>query len=205
MADFNIAQKLVSKAEGGYSNDPKDRGNWTSGIIGVGENIGTNFGISAPTLVAELKRLGGNPPTASTMKNLEYVSALAIYERNYWNPIKGDQIKSQKLSNMIYDMGVNMGVGAARKAVRDSLGISTYDVSKINEANSNKLFNDIGKIREEKYKSLGGYALNSWLDRLKNLGYSGAGIIKSNPMKTIAVIIGLSAAVYGIIMYINKK
>ncbi|MFH4425265.1 glycosyl hydrolase 108 family protein [Vibrio alginolyticus] len=33
--------------EGGLSLNPKDRGNWTSGIVGVGELKGSKYGVSA--------------------------------------------------------------------------------------------------------------------------------------------------------------
>lgn len=202
-ANFNEAQELVKKAEGGYSDDPRDPGNYTGGKIGVGDLIGTKYGISAPVLVAELKRLGGKPPTKSTMQNLEYASAEAIYKRNYWNPIKGDEIKDQKLANMIYDTAVNMGVGRAQKYVRDSVGL--YDATTINRANADKLFNEIGKKREEYYNKRGGYALNSWLDRLAKLGYGGLDAIKKNQKTTIAVILGIGALATAFYLYNKNK
>lgn len=199
-ADFNPAQNLVKQAEGGYSSDTRDPGNYTGGKIGVGTLIGTNWGISAPVLVAELKRVGGAPPTASTMKNLQYASAVAIYKRNYWAPIKGDEIKNQNLANMIYDTSVNQGVGRAHEFVKDSLGITKYDIDKINSANAQSLFNSIRNKREAFYKARGGYALNSWLDRLKKLG----GDVERNKGKTVLVVLGLSALIGGIYLY-NKN
>lgn len=46
---FNKMFERTYKSEGGYQCDPKDRGNWTSGKIGVGELKGTKCGISAMT------------------------------------------------------------------------------------------------------------------------------------------------------------
>ena len=62
-ADFNTAQNLVKKFEGGYSNDKRDPGNYTGAKIGVGKLIGTNWGISAPVLVVYWKQKYGKKPT----------------------------------------------------------------------------------------------------------------------------------------------
>lgn len=47
--NFDLAFKLLIGHEGELSLDPKDRGNWTTGIIGRGELKGTKYGISAMT------------------------------------------------------------------------------------------------------------------------------------------------------------
>lgn len=200
-ADFNPAQNLVKQAEGGYSNDPRDPGNYTGGKVGVGALIGTNWGISAPVLAAELKRLGGAVPTAAIMKNLSYDNAVGIYKRNYWAPIKGDAIKDQRLANAIYDTAVNMGVGRAQQYVNDSLNTTKYDVAKINAANPKKVFEDVIASRKKFYVARGGYALNSWLDRLKKLG----GDLEKNKGKTVLVVLGLSALIGGAIYYHKNK
>lgn len=195
-ADFNSAQSKVEAAEGGYSNDARDAGNWTGGKVGVGDLIGTKYGISAPVLVKELRSKGYTMPiTASTMKNLEYKSAIAIYKKNYWAPIKGDQIKDQKVADMIYDSAVNQGVGAAQNFVKDSLNTKTYDIDAINSANPTKLFNDIGKSREAWYIKKGGYALNSWLSRLKALGYEGVEAAKRNIGRIVVIGLGITGIV----------
>lgn len=199
-ADFDVSQTLVKRAEGGYSIDPRDAGNYTGGKVGIGDLIGTNWGISAPTLVSELKRLGGAPPTASTMKNLQYASAIAIYKRNYWDTIKGNEIKNQTLANIIYDESVNSGVGAAKRTVKDSLGISSYDVNAINNANQAKLANNILSKRKAAYEKEGGYALDSWLDRLDKLKIG----IQQNTGKTVIIILGLGVLIGGGI-YLYKR
>ena len=57
MADFDTSQAYVAVAEGKYQNNSDtDAGDWTGGAIGVGDAIGTNFGISAPVLSQYLGR-----------------------------------------------------------------------------------------------------------------------------------------------------
>src|SRR3990167_6174307 len=192
-ADFNKAQELVKRAEGGYSNDPRDKGNWVDGIL-----VGTNWGISAPVLKVYL----GHILTMEETKKLSYSTALEIYKKGYWNAIKGDQINDQKLAEMLYDTSVNQGSGKAIKYVKDSLDIKTYDVNEINKANPKKLFNQIGAKREADYKKLGGYALNSWLDRLKKLGYGDVlDVVQKNQGKTMIVLLGIGLLVTGIYLY----
>ena len=50
---FDTAFANVIGLEGGYTDDPRDRGNWTGGTVGQGKLRGTKYGISAaafPTL-----------------------------------------------------------------------------------------------------------------------------------------------------------
>jgi len=109
MANFEIADKLTRRSEGGYTGDQDDNGNWTGGKKGVGVLIGTNYGISAPVLMAYL----GIVPTILEMKNLSKETVEKIYIKNYWNPIRGDEIQNQDIANDIYDMSVNAGVGTS--------------------------------------------------------------------------------------------
>ncbi len=195
-ADFNSAQSLVSAAEGGYTNNPSDRGNYTSN----GNLIGTKFGISAPVLQAWL----GYEPTVSDMQNLSQPTAIAIYKKNYWTPIKGDLINDDRLAAMIYDTAVNEGVGKAQSFVKDSLGISTYDINAINNADPTTLFNSIGARRTTAYNKLGGQFLSSWLNRLSALGYSGIDYAKNNIVTVILISLAVAAVITGIVLYKRK-
>lgn len=114
MANFEIADKLTRKAEGGYSDHREDNGNWTGGKIGVGVLIGTKYGISAPVLMTYLGRV----PTVLEMKNLSSETVTKIYNKNYWKAIKGDEITNQDIANKIYDMAVTSGPGTAIKLAK---------------------------------------------------------------------------------------
>ena len=48
----------------------------------------------------------------------------AIYKRDYWNKIKGDQITDQNAAAVLFDYAVNAGVGAAVKAAQTVLGVA---------------------------------------------------------------------------------
>jgi lysozyme family protein len=124
MADFKIAHKLTSYNEGGFQCMPDDNGNWTGGEKGVGNLIGTKYGISAPVLCSYLKR----EATPTDMRNLSRENAESIYKWSYWNAIRGDEINNQEQANQIYDMAVNAGVGTAINLCQRALGIAETGV-----------------------------------------------------------------------------
>lgn len=128
MANFLIAYNNTAKNEGGYTNNPKDRGNWTGGAVNSGVLIGTNYGISAPVLMRFLKRT----PTVDEMKNLPISTAQQIYKAEYWNPFRGDEVLIQEVANSIYDSAVNMGVGTSIKLTQRSLKLP--ETGKMNDA-----------------------------------------------------------------------
>lgn len=124
MAEFLISYKKTSNNEGGYQDDHDDDGNWTGGKIGAGELIGTKFGISAPLLCDYLKRKA----TVEDMRGLAQETAQSIYRVNYWNPIRGDEIKNQEAADELYDMAVNAGVGTAINLCQRALGLDEIGI-----------------------------------------------------------------------------
>lgn len=119
MAKFEIADEITSENEGGYTDNPNDSGNWTSGKVGVGQLIGTKYGISAPVLSSTLKRVA----TLFDMQSLSHEAAKSIRKKLYWDKVKGDEIKSQEMANSIYDSAINMGVGTAIKLAQRAASI----------------------------------------------------------------------------------
>ena len=83
----------VLKHEGGYVDDPHDRG---------GE---TNFGIA--------KRFYPNVD----IKNLTKEQAKKIYHQDYWRPAKCDEVPKH-LRHIYFDMCVNQGKGRAVKILQ---------------------------------------------------------------------------------------
>ena len=70
---FAAAVARVLSNEGGFQKNPKDRGNWTGGQIGVGELRGTKYGISARA----------HPDV--DIENLTVAEAEAIIYTDYWS------------------------------------------------------------------------------------------------------------------------
>ena len=111
--------------EGGYQARADDRGNWFDGRL-----IGTNRGISAPTLAAWMGSDRAESLTAADMKALSEGEARAIYAANYWNPIRGDDLPAG-LDLMLFDMAVLAGprrsVMVAQVQLARTLGTITID------------------------------------------------------------------------------
>ena len=115
MANFETAIEKTLLNEGGYVNDPSDRG---------GE---TKYGIS--------KRAYPNVD----IKNLTTDQAKEIYKRDYWDKLKADNIESQLVANELFDTSVNMGVRTASKLIQGCVDahpdgiIGNATLQKINE------------------------------------------------------------------------
>ena len=82
MADsaFARAFRVVVGEEGGYTTNPADPGNWTSGQCGAGRCAGTKFGISAAAY------------PGLDIAGLSLGDAQAIYRRDYWDRVQGDAL-----------------------------------------------------------------------------------------------------------------
>jgi len=112
---FNEAFAKVFSHEGGYTDDPKDRGNWTSGLIGTGKLNGTKYGISAMSY-----------PNVD-IKSLTYGDARDIYKADYWDKQKIGTYP-EELQFELFDMNVNMGWRNAVKVLQQALGFTGKDV-----------------------------------------------------------------------------
>jgi hypothetical protein len=120
-AKFDIAQNGVHNAEGKYTDDRDDSGNWTGGEVGRGMLLGTKFGIAAPTLVDYYSKAGLGTPSQQDMIDLTYDTALEIYKKDYWDAQELSNFKSQSLANVLYDGCVNQGPGATLTIFKKSL------------------------------------------------------------------------------------
>jgi lysozyme family protein len=107
---FDRCFAFTLAAEGGYSANPADPGNWTGGKIGAGVLRGTKFGISAaahPTL---------------DIATLSQADAEAIYRANYWVQLKGDALPLP-LAFVMFDAAVNSGVRRAVIWLQQAAGL----------------------------------------------------------------------------------
>lgn len=96
---FDKAFEELIGIEGGYVNDPTDRG---------GE---TKYGIS--------KRAYPN----LDIRNLSLAQAKQIYYTDYWKASGADQVLKYDLALELFDTAVNMGTSIARKFLQQSLNL----------------------------------------------------------------------------------
>ena len=175
MANFGKSQVIVGLIEGGYQNNPEDDGNWYMGTL-----IGTNWGISAPTLAGFL----GRTPTVSDMKNLSKATAELILKRNYWEKNNFEKLNNQSVATMLYDGAVNHGSGGMRLLAEKALTrlkhpliyykvFTTEGIELMNKLNQKDLFYALKEARANRYKtSPKKNFINGWLNRLERIKYS---------------------------------
>ena len=108
MIPFHKAFKLTLEHEGLFTNNPKDPGNWTGGLVGSGELKGTKYGISAKSY-----------PHIDIF-NLTEQEAKVIYKRDYWDACQLNDY-SPAISIIWFDAILNHGRRNANKIMQRSV------------------------------------------------------------------------------------
>lgn len=106
MDKFERALQAAFRFEGGFSNDPDDRGGKT------------NMGITHGTL--SRARINGWVPKDVTIETLTREQAETIYRKGYWEPIKGDELPSP-IAEIVFDCAINHGVGGAGRLLQRAI------------------------------------------------------------------------------------
>ena len=101
MSNFSKCLEVILHHEGGYVNHPKDPGGETN--LGVTKRVYEEFG------------------GTKDMKDLTQEDVEPIYEKNYWDKLKCDDMPDG-LDLMLFDFGVNAGPGRAAKFVQELVG-----------------------------------------------------------------------------------
>lgn len=110
-SNFIEAFRFTVGAEGGYTNNPNDPGNWTGGQVGVGSCNGTNYGISAASY-----------PDLD-IESLTITQAQDIYKRDYWDKVSGDSFP-RSIAMVLFDGAVNSGIGQSVIWVQGVVGVT---------------------------------------------------------------------------------
>lgn len=109
--NFPVCFNFTVGAEGGYTANPSDDGNWTGGAVGSGILRGTKYGISAAAY-----------PTLD-IANLTEADAEAIYRRDYWPGIRGAELPLP-LAMVAFDAAVNSGVDRSIRLLQVAAGVA---------------------------------------------------------------------------------
>jgi lysozyme family protein len=104
MAQFLPAVQYMLVNEGGFSDNPNDPGG------------ATNFGI-----------LQRDMPGVN-IRAITRDQAMSFYQSNYWNKAPYTDINSQEVATKLFDMHVNLGLGAAVTIAQHALGFQSTDV-----------------------------------------------------------------------------
>lgn len=149
MSNFNVAIKVILMHEGGWVDDPRDRG---------GE---TNFGIS--TLIIEREKITneflGLPAdfkrTPGWMKSMKVEAAVKVYMQLFWDKYQYDLIGDQNMATKIFDCGVNCGPSRAHTMAQKALN----DMGVVIEVD--------GSLGPKTFKALNSVMPNSFMARMR--------------------------------------
>lgn len=97
----------ILKHEGGYVNDPLDPGG------------ATNKGVTQETY-NDWRTRQGKP--SQSVKAITGDEVSAIYRRDYWDKVKGDELPSG-LAYAVFDFAVNSGVNRASRYLQRAVGV----------------------------------------------------------------------------------
>ena len=163
-----ITNSLISKIkklEGGYVNDPNDKGGCT------------NSGITISTY----RKYFGKTKTCDDLKKLSENHWMTIFINGYWNKILGYKIKNQSIANLLVDWLWTSGVYGI-KYPQQVLGVSADGVvgpktiAAINNyPNQKELFQKLWNRRKKHFEAIGkgknAKFLKGWLNRLNDFKF----------------------------------
>ena len=102
---------FLGPAEGVFSIEPKDPGNWTGGEIGVGELKGTKYGIAASS----------HP--GLDIASLTLQQAMKLRKTEYWDAVRGDELHPS-VAFVLAEAAYGSGPHAAISQMQQTLGVT---------------------------------------------------------------------------------
>lgn len=168
MADKNRLIPIIKKWEGGYSDNPNDRGG------------ATNSGVT----LAVYQSVYGKSKTKNDLKRMTNEQWNYIFTKLYWNKWKADEIKNQSIANILVDWVWMSGLGTIKK-IQSLFGLTAdgivgnKTISYINSHDQEEVFNKIWNRRKSFYESLVNnnpsqkVFLKGWMNRLNTFKFQG--------------------------------
>lgn len=224
MADFHPAYKNILRFEGGYVNNPNDKGGET--FAGVARKSNPNWdGWSA----IDDEKKNFNLKDKAQLKKLNDVlfadtdlmrSHYNLTKQKYWDAVKGDEINNQKLAEFIFDWfwgsgysglkGVQAGINATKVNSVPVDGKFTSDTLHfVNTLPEQELYTNLYGTRERFYHKIVEknpsqvVFLKGWLNRLKSFADETLLAVKKNSNKL--AVIGTFGALALAATLIKKK
>jgi lysozyme family protein len=153
---FDRCLAEVLRLEGGYVDDPRDRGG------------ATKFGVTR----AVLGEAHGRDASAEDVSTLTEEEAAEIYRSRYWAPIRGAELPAG-VDLVAFDSAVNMGPGTAARLLQAALGVSVDGImgprtlAAANHQPVADVIRAMSELRRSRYRSLAGFAAfgRGWLRR----------------------------------------
>lgn len=152
-SNFNGLIGKILEEEGGFVNDPDDPG------------CATNRGICWNTWTQTAGSILGKDPTLENLKDLTEGEAARIYKQEYWDKMNLDSIENKSLQHIIFDGGVNHGIGTSARMVQKSINalggqvkvdgsLGPKTAEAVNKLDPEPLFNQIKERRYAHYDKI---------------------------------------------------
>lgn len=144
MGDFERALDFVLRMEGGYVNDPDDRGG------------ATNMGVTQDTYNAW--RASQDLPFVD-VADITGEEVAEIYRDRYWNAVGADKL-AWPMSLVMFDMAVNHGNIGAKKILQEALQVAPDGIvgpvtaARMHMARPDSLADEVLWSRAEKYRRI---------------------------------------------------
>jgi len=165
MAKAEILKPFILSWEGGFVNDPHDRG----GATNKGVTIGT------------FRQVFGKDKTVADLKAITDEQWMTIFRKYYWDKWKADGINSQSIANLLVDWlwaSGSYGVKIPQRVLGVSIDgiVGTKTIAAINGyKNEKELFTKLWKEREAFFTRIAVGSqkkfLRGWLNRLNGIKY----------------------------------
>lgn len=118
MAKFQIAFKKTMVHEGGYVNDPADRGGETY------KGISRKYHPEWPGWKKVEDLYGAGITSKHFEDDIELQNLVqTFYKEKYWLPLHIDSIPNQNVADKIFDIAVNMGTRVAQKLTQEGVNL----------------------------------------------------------------------------------
>jgi len=166
MADAKLMIPFIRKWEGGYVNDPDDKGGCT--MMGV--------------TIKTYRKFFGKNKTCDDLKHITDEEWLEIFKKGYWDCWKADKIENQSIAQLCVDMGWGSGTKTAIKKVQECLGLKADGIvgpitlSALNARPSFGVFRKLWVMRYNWFHQIAKVGnnqkfLRGWLNRLNDIKY----------------------------------
>lgn len=165
MAKFDLYAPILRRLEGGFVDNPADKGG------------PTNCGVTLVTF----RVIFGKDKTVEDLKNMTDAQWKKVM-KVYWDACNADQIKNQSIANIVVDWNVNSGTNG-RKGVQKALGLVADGIfgpktlEALNKEPGKCVFCKIREARESFYRKIVEKTpsqivfLRGWMNRLNDFVY----------------------------------
>jgi lysozyme family protein len=124
MAEFHVALARTLEFEGGYADDPADKGGET--YRGVSRRHHPRW--SGWRIVDRARGEPGFPGSLAKSKLLAR-AVEALYRREYWDVLGGDRMPADAVAAEVFDAAVHLGVTRAARLLQRGLNLLNRDTS----------------------------------------------------------------------------